>query len=484
MSKKKESELGLTATKDKDFSQWYTQVIQKAELIEYTDVSGCIIFRPYSYAIWEKIQAYMDKLIKVRGIKNAYFPLFIPEKLLCKEADHVQGFIPEVAWVTHAGKTKLKERLAVRPTSETIMYDAYKKWIRSHRDLPLKINQWNNVVRWEFKHPVPFLRTREFLWQEGHTAFATKQEADTEAMDILKDVYSKTLVDLLAIPSILGKKSEKEKFAGADYSLSCETYLANNKAIQACTSHHLGQNFSKAFDISFLDENEKKQYVWQNSWGFTTRSIGIAIMMHSDDKGLVLPPKIAPTQAVVVPILFEKTKDKLLKESKKIVDELKGVSVHLDDREEYTPGFKYNEWELKGVPVRIEFGPKDMEKKHTVVVRRDTGKKEFVKLKDLSKYVNKTLDDIQDSLYKKAEKFLNDSKDKANNWNDFLKKVKQGKLTLAPFCNTLQCEDHIKDKTGGTKSINIPFDSKVKKGEKCIQCKKDATDQAYFAKSY
>ena len=479
-----EKHLGITVKKNEDFSEWYTQVIQRAELIEYTDVSGCIVFRPYSYAIWEEIQKNIDRLIKEKGVKNAYFPLLIPEKLLMKEKDHVAGFTPEVAWVTHAGDTKLAERLAIRPTSETIMYDSYKKWIRSHRDLPLKINQWCNVVRWEFKHAVPFLRTREFLWQEGHTVFATKKEAEEEVCDILENVYAKTLKDVLALPVLLGKKSENEKFAGAEYTLSAETFLPNGKAIQACTSHYLGQNFSKAFDITFLNEKSEREFPHQNSWGFTTRTIGIAIMMHSDDKGLVLPPFAAPIQAVIVPIMFDKTKDELLKKCHEIKKSLKGIRVELDSRDEYTPGYKYHEWELKGVPVRIEFGPKDMEKGHAVLVRRDTGSKEFVKLDEIHGKVKETLEDIHNELYHKAEKLIKENIKDAKDFKEFLKIIEDKKIARAPFCNIKSCEEEIRESTGGAKSINLPFDSHVKHGELCIFCKKEAKAVALFAKSY
>lgn len=477
------SKQGITVKKTDDFSEWYTQIIQRADLIEYTDVSGCIIFRPYSYAIWESIQKYMDKLIKDRGVKNAYFPLFIPEKLLTKEKEHVEGFTPEVAWVTHAGDSKLNERLAVRPTSETIMYDAYSKWIRSHRDLPLKINQWCNVVRWEFKHPTPFLRNREFLWQEGHTAFAKKDEAELEAKDILVNVYAETLKNLLALPAILGKKSEAEKFAGADYSLSAELFLPNGKAIQGCTSHHLGQNFAKAFDISFLDENSKKQYVYQNSWGFTTRVIGIAIMMHSDDKGLVLSPRVAPIKSVIVPILFEDTKEKVISKAREI-QKILGDDTELDLREEYSPGWKFNEWEMKGVPIRIELGPKDLENDQAVVVRRDTGDKEFVKISDLKPAVDRLLDDIHNNLYHNAKNLLNDSASAAKTFDEFIKKIDDKKLVLAPFCNDPTCEEKIKEKTNGAKSINMPFDKKLENDLKCIACDSPAKCMANFARSY
>jgi len=477
---KKKSQEGLTVKKS-NFSEWYGQVIQKADLADYSKVSGTIVFKPNSYFMWEKIQEFLDREIKKTGVKNVYFPMFIPDSLFQKEKQHVKGFNPEVAWVTQAGNTKLKEKLAIRPTSETIMYDHYKKWIRSPKDLPLKINQWCNIVRWEFKHPVPFLRTREFLWQEGHNVFETEKEVEKDTLRML-EVYDKTLRELLAIPSLKGKKSEKEKFAGGDYTLSLETMFPNGKAIQCCTSHNLGQNFSKAFDISYLDKNKKKQYVWQNSWGFTTRTIGIMIAIHGDDKGLVLPPKVAPIQVAIVPILFEKDKAKILKKAKEIKSKLKGFEVYLDDREDYSPGWKFNEWELKGVPVRIEIGPKDLAKKQVVLVRRDTLKKEAVKITSLNKKVKQVLEDIQKNLLLKAEKFLKSQIKDAKNLNELKKVIKEGKIAKTNWCGEMGCEDNIKFKTGGAKSLNIPFKQKAKGN--CVQCSKKAKAITYFAKSY
>ena len=474
-------ELGITAKKEKDFSEWYTQVIQKAELIEYSQVSGCMILRPYSYEIWEKIQEFFNKEIKKIGIKNAYFPLLIPESLFKKEKEHVKSFTPEVAWVTQAGNTKLNEKLAIRPTSETIMYDTYKKWIRSYKDLPLKLNQWCNIIRWEFEHPVPFLRTREFLWQEGHTAFAKKQEAEEEALQIL-NLYTKVYRDLYAIPVLQGKKSEKEKFAGAVYTLSIETMLPNGKAIQCATSHFLGQNFSKAFDISFLDENNKNVYVYQNSWGLTTRSIGIMLAIHGDDKGLILPPKIAPIQVIIIPILFGKNKEKILRKCKEIKKSIKSLA-EIDENENYTPGWKFNYWELKGVPIRLELGPKDLEKKQVVLVRRDTNKKETVKFTDVNKKVQSTLEDIQKNLLKKAELSLKNSIKKVKSFEEFKKAIKEKKIVYAPWCSSIECEENIKHKTEGAKSLTIPLKQEKIKG-KCIQCNKEAQIYAYFGKSY
>jgi prolyl-tRNA synthetase len=445
-------QLGITAKKEDNFSEWYTQAITKAELIDYSSVSGCMVIRPYGYAIWEKIQSHLDGEFKKRGVKNAYFPLFIPETLLTKEAEHVEGFAPEVAWVTHGGDSELAERLAIRPTSETIMYESYAKWIRSHRDLPLLINQWCNVVRWEFKHPVPFLRTREFLWQEGHTAHATKEGASAEAADIL-EVYANAFSEVFAVPMWKGQKSAKEKFAGADYTLSVETLFPNGKAIQGATSHFLGQNFAKAFGIEFLDDKEQRQHVWQNSWGFSTRSIGIMIGVHGDDKGLVLPPKAAPIPVVVVPIVFAKkpeASEKILSLAKKLAS---SNSWELDDREGYSPGFKFNEWELKGVPVRVEIGPRDLESDSVTLVRRDTGEKEQVAVKDAPKRVLALLDDIQASLLKKREEWLSGQVVDVSSVEDLKKVVSKGKIGRAPWCGSPESEERIKAATGA-KSLN------------------------------
>jgi len=473
---------GITVKKLENFSEWYTQVIQKADLIEYSDVSGCYILKPYSYALWETLQAHFDKKIKSIGVKNAYFPLLIPEALLTKESKHIEGFIPEVAWVTQTGLSPLNERLAIRPTSETIMYAAYSKWIRSHRDLPVRLNQWCNVLRWEFKHPVPFLRSREFLWQEGHTAFATKEEADKEVLDIL-ELYREVFEDLFAVPMFKGQKSEKEKFAGAAYTMSVETFLPIGKAIQGATSHSLGQNFAKPFEIAFLDEKEKKQYVWQNSWGLSTRSIGIMIISHGDDKGLVMPPRVAPIQAVIVPIILKKGKKDVLKKVQSLSKKLKNIRLEIDDREEFTPGWKYNYWEMKGVPLRIEIGPRDVEKDQVVLVRRDTGEKEFVKTKEIQKRIDELLEEIQSNLLRKARKFMEENLVEAKNITQFKKAINNKKMVKSLWCGSEDCEEQVRDKSGGAKSLNFPFHEKETKG-KCFLCGTKAEKYAYFAKSY
>jgi len=477
----KEHQEGITVKKDKDFSEWYSQVIQKAELADYSKVSGCIVFRPRAYYIWETVQNCMNEEFKKLKIKNAYFPLFIPESLFKKEAEHVKGFNPEVAWVTHAGDSKLNEKLAIRPTSETIIYDHYSKWIHSWKDLPLKLNQWSNIVRWEFKHPIPFIRTREFLWQEGHNVFATEKEDEEDTL-LMLEIYEKTLKELYAIPVLKGKKSEKEKFAGALYTLSLETLFPNGKAIQCCTSHNLGQNFSKAFDITFLDKNEKKQYAWQNSWGFTTRTIGILIGLHGDDNGLIIPPKLAEIQIVIIPIIFDKTKEKVLKKANEIEKSLKNYRVYLDDNEDYSPGWKFNEYELKGVPIRIEIGPRDLEKNQVILVRRDVLKKENVKIKDLNKKIEKTLEEIHENLYNKAKKFLFDNIVEIKSINELKKIVNSGKIAKVNWCLETKCEKIIKDKSEGAKNLNISLTEKAKGN--CFNCSNKANGVAYFAKSY
>lgn len=476
---KDEKNLGIDAEKD-EFSNWYTQILLKAELIDYSPVSGCYILRPRAYAIWEKVQHYFDNLIKNDGVKNVYFPLLIPENLLNKEKEHVKGFSPEVAWVTEAGNTKLSERLAIRPTSETIMYSSFSKWIHSWRDLPLRINQWANIVRWEFKHPLPLIRSREFLWQEGHSVFALQNEADEEVYKI-REFYESVFKNMYAVPVIKGRKTEKEKFAGADYTLSTEVFLPSGKAIQGATTHNLGQNFSKSFDITFLDKNEKKTYPFQTSWGLSTRSIGIAIMMHSDDKGLVLSPRVAETQIIIVPIFTEENKKVILKAAQDIKDKLKGYSVEIDISDK-TPGFKFNDSELKGIPIRIELGKKDLDKNEVTIFRRDTLKKESVKIKDISDKIKKLIDDIHNNLYYKAEEFLQKSTISVNDMIKLKKTISDKKLGVAEWCGDEKCEDNIKSETGGAKIICINEDTKPKKN--CVNCKKKSKYVIYVAKSY
>ena len=475
---------GLTVKKSEDFNEWYNQVVLKADMIDYSLVSGCIVFKPNSYSIWEKIQEIFDGKIKKSGHKNCYFPMFIPESLLKKEAEHVKGFNPEVAWVTRAGNTELNEKLAIRPTSETIMYESYAKWIRSWRDLPLLLNQWNSVVRWEFKHAKPFLRTREFLWQEGHTVHATKEDAEREVMQQLFE-YVDLIENFMAIPVIAGKKTDKEKFAGADYTKTVEAFMPDGKALQMGTSHLLGQNFAKVFGIKFLDKDEKEKYAWQTSWGLSTRTIGAIVMAHGDDKGLVLPPRVAPVQIIIIPIVFKENKEKVIEKSKEILKKLKlkSYNVELDYRDGYTPGWKFNEWELKGIPLRIEIGPKDVEADQLVLVRRDNNEKQTIKTKDLDKKVEQTLNDIQDSLFKKAKDYLTKSIVEVHNFNDFVNTIKNKKMAKALFCGEDECETIIKDKTEGATCRCIPFEQKPAKGH-CVQCGKEAISWAVFGKGY
>ncbi|MBI2549879.1 proline--tRNA ligase [Candidatus Woesearchaeota archaeon] len=475
--------LGLTVKKSEDFSEWYTQAVAKAELADYTKVSGCMVLRPYGYAIWEKIVKEVDIRLKKMGVQNCYFPLFIPESLLKKEEQHVKGFAPEVAWVTHASDTKLDERLAIRPTSETIMYDSLSKWVRSWRDLPLKLNQWNNVVRWEFKHPTPFIRTREFLWCEGHSAFATKEEAEQEIKDIMA-LWKEITESFLALAGVSGKKGEAEKFAGALASYSIEYFLPNGKAAQGPDAHFDGQNFSKAFEIKFLNKEGKHEYAWQNTWAITTRMIGILIMMHGDDYGLVLPPKIAPIQVIIVPILFEDSKKEVLAAAMKLKKELQAesIAVELDGRDTYTAGWKFNEWELKGVPVRIEIGPRDMEKKQAVLLRRATRAKESVKLATIAAVVKKALGEIQDSLFKKSKLQLENNIAAVKNISEIAAAAKNKKLAKGYFCGSAKCEEEVKAKADGASSRCMNLSSSERKG-KCVVCGKEGII-TYFGKAY
>lgn len=472
---------GITAEKD-EFSEWFTQIMLKAELADYTSVSGCIVFKPRAYAIWEKIKEETDKRFKKIGVQNVYFPVFIPEKTLMKEAEHFKGFTPEVAWVTHAGDNKLSEKLAIRPTSETLMYESYSKWIRSWRDLPLLYNQWNNVVRWEFKHPVPFLRTREFLWNEGHSVYASKKEAEAEKDKIL-GIYREICEKYLALPSLIGKKSKKETFAGAEYTYSMEFFMPHGKAIQGPDWHHDGQNFAKAYGIKFLNKDGKEEYAYQNTWAISTRMLGIMFAVHSDTKGLILPPKIAGNKAVIVPILFEDSKAKVLKAVREIEKDLNEYNVLVDDREEYKPGYKFNEWEMKGIPVRIEIGPKDLDKKEVVLVRRDNGIKESIKLKDLKKRVGEILEEIQEDMFKKAYKFLHESIVECKSIAEVKKALENKKIAFAPITDSDKVEEELKTVTLGAKVLNVPDKQPDKKG-KCVISGKEASYWAYIGKSY
>ena len=406
-----------------DFNQWYTDIIQEAQLADYSPVKGTMVIRPYGYALWEHIQSYLDKRFKDTGHQNAYFTLFIPKSFIEKEAEHVEGFSPELATVTHAGGKELEEPLIVRPTSETIINHMFSKWIKSHRDLPMLINQWANVVRWEMRTRL-FLRTSEFLWQEGHTAHQTKEEATQEALQML-DIYEEFTEKIAAVKVIKGTKSEIEKFAGAKVTYSIEAMMLDKKALQAGTSHELGQNFSKAFEIQYSDENNNLAHPFQTSWGVSTRLIGMIIMAHGDDQGLKLPPAIAPTQVVIIPIIPKNAdSEKILKLANQIKEMLSDFRVHLDDREEVSPGFKFNEWELKGVPIRLELGPKDIENNSVVVARRDIqNTKTSIPINTLDSEITSLLDTIQNEMLKVSEQFLIDNTSHAENMDELLKQL-------------------------------------------------------------
>jgi len=479
------SDLGITIKKAENLSEWYTQVILKSGLADYAPIKGCMIFREYAYAIWEKIQEIFNQKIKRTGHKNVYFPMFIPESFLKKEAEHFAGFVPEVAWVTIGGNTPLEEKLAIRPTSETIIYTAFAKWIRSWRDLPIKLNQWCNVVRWDTKGTKLFLRTREFLWQEGHTAHATKEEADKEVMEILNE-YRDLIENYLAIPVLAGRKSEGEKFPGALYTATLEAIMPDGRALQMATSHNLGQNFSKVFNIKFMGKDEKEHYVWQTSWGISTRIIGAIVMVHGDDRGLIIPPKIAPVQAVIIPIPYKDVDTAaILAKARELLEKLRkaGISVILDDREEYTPGWKFNDWEIKGIPVRIEIGPKDLKQKQVTLARRDTFEKLVVKDEEVIETVQKLLDDIQRNLFNKAKKFLEEKITTVKSLDEFKDVLKsKGGFIRACWCASRRCEEKIKEETGATVRV-IPFE-KEEPFSNCIYCGGEAKRIAYFARSY
>lgn len=466
----------MLTPQSKDFAKWYNEVVLQADLAEYSPVRGCMIIKPYGYAIWENIQKILDIEIKKLGVKNVYFPLFIPESFLKKEAEHVKGFAPEVAWVTHGGKKKLQEKLAVRPTSETIMYDVFSRWIQSYRDLPLKINQWANIVRWEMR-PRLFLRTLEFLWQEGHTVHAAEKEADEMAKKALK-MYHDFAQNWLAIYSIPGKKTEIEKFAGADYTLSIEALMKDGKGLQMGTSHQLGQNFSKSFGIEFLDKKGKKNFAWQTSWGVSTRMIGGLIMAHGDDKGLILPPRIAPYQAIIIPISFNKETKKYISEiQKKLCDD--DVCFYTDWNEQQTPGWKFNEWELRGVPLRIEIGLKEIEANKITFVLRDNLKRETVSLKQFKP--KKLLDEFQKRLLNKSKKFVQNNTYRAKSYSEFKEIIKRkGGFIKNFWCGDSKCEKKIQEETKATIGCIISD----KKNGKCIKCGKRSKTEALFAKTY
>ncbi|KAJ1032388.1 hypothetical protein NDA16_000415 [Ustilago loliicola] len=512
-------QIGITVRKAGDFPAWYTQVLLKGDMLDYYDVSGCYILKPWSYFVWQSIQNFFDGEIKKIGVENCYFPMFVSADVLEREKDHIEGFAPEVAWVTRAGSSDLERPVAIRPTSETVMYPYYAKWIQSHRDLPLKLNQWNSVVRWEFKHPQPFLRTREFLWQEGHTAHISLEEADKEVMHIL-DLYRQVYEKLLAVPVVPGVKSEKEKFAGGYYTTTVEGFVpTTGRGIQGGTSHCLGQNFSKMFNITvedpkapeeFRGKDEGKLHVWQNSWGLSTRTIGVMVMVHGDDDGLVMPPRVAQVQVVIIPCgIGVKTtpaeKEAIMDACDKTAKDLKaaGIRAKADLRDNYSPGFKFNDWEMRGVPIRLEIGPKDLEKKSVFSVRRDNKAKAPLSVEGLSESIAKLLDTIHDDMFAKADAEYRSRRKVCEQWDDFTRILNDKCHVVIPWCEIEACEDEIKKRSArqatageaedekapsmGAKSLCIPFDQAQFgdiKGKKCPQCGTDAKRWTMFGRSY
>jgi len=471
--------------KSEDFSRWYIEIIRKAELSDYAPMKGMMVIRPYGYTIWENLQQRLDRRIKDTGHVNAYFPLFIPESFLQKEAEHVEGFAPEVAWVTRGGREELEERLAVRPTSEAIIGHMYARWIKSYRDLPVLINQWANIVRWE-KTTRPFLRTTEFLWQEGHTAHATEAEAREETLKIL-DLYKDFSEQDMAVPVISGIKTGREKFAGAEETYCIEGLMADGRALQMGTSHFLGQHFSEVFNIRFEDRDQQLRYAWQTSWGASTRLVGALIMAHGDDSGLRLPPRVAPIQVVIVPISMGDWKTTVLPVARKLAQELKaaGLRVHLDDREEFTPGWKFSEWEMRGVPLRLEVGPRDIKQKQAIVVRRDSRKKIPIPLEAAASRLPGLLDEIQSALFDSALKFREDNTHEVTNYTDFQDILENRRGFIKTFwCGDAACEDKIKAETMATIRVVFPPLSSDEKRGRCILCGKESDRQVLFARAY
>mgnify|MGYP001335258518 FL=1 len=465
---------------EKDFSRWYTDVVLKTDLVDYSPVRGCMVIKPYGYSIWENIQRVTDWRFKKTGHKNAYFPLLIPESFLKKEAEHFEGFSPEVLWVTHGGSEELTERLVIRPTSETIICTMYSKWIKSYRDLPVLINQWCNVVRWE-KTTRPFLRTAEFLWQEGHTVHATYEEAEKETLQML-EIYRQVAEDELAIPVILGAKSKQETFAGADVTYTMEAMMHDGKALQAGTSHNLGQNFSKMFDIKYLDKDGELKYGWSTSWGISTRLIGAIIMVHGDNRGLKLPPRVAPIQVVIVPIATHK--EGVLDKANELKELLEDkFRVELDDREGYSAGWKFNEWEMKGVPLRLEIGPKDIQNNQVTAVRRDTLEKFPIPLDNLEEKIEELLEDIQNTMFKLALENRNKKTFATVDYEEIKKIFKENPgFIKTMWCESDECENKLKEDTGATIRC-IPFEQE-QIGDVCPMCGKKATKMVYIAKAY
>lgn len=480
MAKNKEFVKEITPMEE-DFSRWYTDVIIKNELVDYSPVKGFMVIRPYGYALWEKIQEFADRRFKETGHKNCYFPLLIPESLLNKEKEHVEGFAPEVAWVTHGGNAELGERLCVRPTSETIICNMYSKWLNSYRDLPYLYNQWCSVVRWE-KTTRPFLRTSEFLWQEGHTLHETAEEAQAETLQML-GIYKEVAEDLLAMPVVVGQKSEKEKFAGAHATYTMEALMHDGQALQAGTSHNLGQHFTKAFDITYLSREGKQEYPYHTSWGISTRLIGGLIMVHSDNRGLVLPPRVAPTQVVIIPIAQKK--EGVLEKANELYDALKasGIRVELDDDTNNSPGWKFNQYEMKGYPIRIEIGPRDIENNQCIAVRRDKLEKEIISLDNIADTINNMLTTMHKDLFEKAKAHREAHTYVMESYEDYKNHIaeKPG-FTKAMWCGCKECEDKLKAETGATIRC-IPFEQEHL-SDTCQFCGKEAKHMVYIARAY
>lgn len=477
-------EIGITVTKNDDFSDWYTQVVLKAELADYAPVKGLIVLRPDGYSIWESIKSELDKKFRKEGIRNGFLPVLIPESLLGKEKKHFAGFNPEAFWVTHSGNNEIVDRLALRPTSETLAYSMYSKWIKSWRDLPLKINFWNTALRAEIKATKPFLRNSEFLWQEGHTVHTTQEEAEMEVMKIL-EIYKKTVEEELAIPVIIGKKSEKEKFVGAVYTTTMESLMPDGKALQMGTSHFLGQNFARPFDVKFSDENNIENYAWQTSWGVSWRLIGGMIMVHGDNKGLVLPPKVAPIQVVIIPIYYSSEDAKKITEKSTEIEKIlleKNVRVQVDRRNELTPGFKFHDWELRGIPLRIEIGPKDLAKKKVVIAIRHNHEKNDLAIEKISEDIPLVLENIQKEMFEVAKKILQDRSIAVDDYEKFKKEIEKGGFLSAPWCGQERCEEKIKEETGADIRV-IPFDSKNVQA-KCVYCGNESATIPIFARGY
>lgn len=465
---------------EEDFAKWYTDIVLKADLADYTETKGCIAIKPYGYAIWENIQKYTDEKFKKSGVKNVYFPVLIPEGLLNKEKDHVQGFAPEVAWVTQGGEEELEERLCIRPTSETMFCTLYSKWLNSWRDLPYVYNQWCSVLRWE-KETRPFLRSREFLWQEGHTIHETEEEARNRTMQML-EIYADVIENLLAIPVLRGKKTESEKFAGAEETYTVETLMHDGRALQAGTSHYFGQNFTKPFDITFQNREGKAEYPYQTSWGISTRLIGAVIMAHGDNRGLKLPPRVAPIQAVIVPIAMHK--EGVKEKAEEVYEQLsEKYRMEIDLRDQVSPGYKFNDWEMKGVPVRIELGPRDIENGKCIVVRRDNQEKIEVNLNELSEKLQNILEDIQKCMFEECQNRVKEKTTIATNMQEFEKNMNENQGYIkAMWCGDAECEEKIKELTGA-KSRCIPFEEEHI-SDTCVCCGKKAKNMVVWGRQY